>query len=741
MVTQQQPGGSRALLISVASGIITGLAAGATLPTATGGSGFSFVWASGAAAAGFAVAALIQSRPRSEPPPAEPPLGKAPVRRGPDYPPKLRRPSLPPLRRLLRRRLPRPRRRPAAAPDPRVPPDWPALPGPRRPPRRVVSSGFATPGDPAKPVPSDRTLLPQHKYCYWFEIGEASVPFAIDAPDHRDLPLTDVAAGTPLTVVLFGFPDELDLVPTATVGELVIIDDGSVRVTRQPGGRPVKWSGRTRLLFPVRTPSRPGRYRLRCNLYCRQTLLQSRLVEAEVTDRPQRMTSALRSSVDYTVSPTLSSELLAATRPLQLSIFLNANRDGTHGFRFKGEKGLTGDAVVGEAALRTLLERARETYRLVGWNSSQEWQREWDVERYAYRRPSIERLTTDLVRMAKAGSALWAPLSLDLVDAVKDQLPTGQSPSLSLTEIMRPPGFVELASKSSLRMVMPASILYDYPLDDDPRVPLQVCPDAMAAIEARHDLAPHPCFNGQCPSYDSHRVVCPGGFWGFRHRIGLPQSRQAEATGDPSATAGPDSGSEIYCLDLPEFVIAVADEFRGDHVGNVHKLGNSRSRVAENRTDLLTRLRAKDFGAHIVYFFCHGEVRDGEPALLIGPDGDPGITHTTIDNRMWWGRSRPLVVLNGCQTAALEPGYAFNLVEAFIRRAHASGVIGTETTVFTSLASRFADEFFQQFLSFREPIGEAVRRARLRLLTEGNPLGLLYIAYAAPWLRFIPAEG
>jgi len=289
-------------------------------------------------------------------------------------------------------------------------------------------------------------------------------------------------------------------------------------------------------------------------------------------------------------------------------------------------------------------------------------------------------------------------------------------------------------------MVVPASILYDYPLDTNKD--LQVCADALSVIPNNGDLASHPCFTGDCPSYDDETVVCPGGFWGFRHGIGLPQSRCEHVDGqtdDDADAALADSWPEIRHAEKPGFLIGVADDLRGDHVSQILRLGDSQSRIEGQRDRLLADMRSAEFGAHIVYFFCHGFLANGIPALQIGPPDSEGITQDNIeDGTMYWPRIRPLVFLNGCSTAAVEPKYALNLVDAFIRGALASGVIGTEITVFESLASLFADEFFAQFLDADEPVGEAVRRARLRALAAGNPLGLVYIAYSAPRLQLVP---
>jgi len=654
---------------------------------------------------------------------------------------------------------PPPRRRGAVPPLPppppgAVPPLPPPPPGPREPapppppeparPRpQLISTGFTAPDDHDGAIGPDTTLAARMPYLYWFEISDREVQGAIDEPRHRELPLRNPAAGTPLTVALFSFDGQIEITPGEDVGEFTVADDGSVRVSRQAlRDLPAGASGGRRLLFPVRAPGRLGRHRLRASLYCRQTLLQSRLIEAEVTAAPASQEQALRSSVDYAVSSTLDPGQLASIRPLRLSILLNDNSDGTHGFRFLSEHDsegephpFKGDANLDAGQLEDDVLRARRAYRLASWNTEQEWT---PGDRYVYREPPGPlRLGEDLVRMARAGYRLWASLARPLARAVRlDQLQPDRPLARTLQEIMREPGYVEVAAKVSARMVVPAAILYDYPLDTG-QPDLRLCQDAIAAIAAGADLSPHPCFRGNCPSYADRAVVCPGGFWGFRHSIGLPQSR--DETGD-RAGDDVDTWSEIRCADKPEFVIAIAEEFAGPHVARVREMGDAKSRVIADRDQVLATLRDSHFGAHLVYFFCHGLLVDGIPALAVGPSNAiAGITPDNIqDGSMFWKNTHPLVILNGCSTAALEPRLALNLVDAFVRDAYAAGVIGTEVTIFPPLAIGFAEEFLARFLDHDEPLGEAVRQSRLRLLARGNPLGLVYIAYAAPRLVLVP---
>ncbi len=100
-----------------------------------------------------------------------------------------------------------------------------------------------------------------------------------------------------------------------------------------------------------------------------------------------------------------------------------------------------------------------------------------------------------------------------------------------------------------------------------------------------------------------------------------------------------------------------------------------------------------------------------------------------------WSRSRPLVFINGCETAGLEPEQAIAFVRFFVRTASAAGMIGTQITVFEELACDFAETCLRRFLVEGQSIGEAVRNARLTLLGMGNPLGLVYIPFALASLR------
>jgi hypothetical protein len=120
----------------------------------------------------------------------------------------------------------------------------------------------------------------------------------------------------------------------------------------------------------------------------------------------------------------------------------------------------------------------------------------------------------------------------------------------------------------------------------------------------------------------------------------------------------------------------------------------------------------------------------GQPDLQVGPLVELGITRDNIRHqRIRWTEPRPLVFINGCQSGAVEPELALDLVSGFVSTAGAAGVIGTEITVFEPLARAIAESVVTAFLA-GTPIGRAMRYARLGLLSEGNPLGLAYLTFA-----------
>jgi hypothetical protein len=132
------------------------------------------------------------------------------------------------------------------------------------------------------------------------------------------------------------------------------------------------------------------------------------------------------------------------------------------------------------------------------------------------------------------------------------------------------------------------------------------------------------------------------------------------------------------------------------------------------------------------------------PYLQIGDKDELDPNNWGFEGIEWTGPN-PLVFINGCHTVSLNPEVTLDFVSSFVQTSGAAGVIGTEITIFEPLAVRFAEECFKRFIGApphkeKMPIGKAVRGARLALLRDGNPLGLVYIPYAMASLRLQEAN-
>jgi hypothetical protein len=582
--------------------------------------------------------------------------------------------------------------------------------------RQLVSIGLAHGSTPATPLPDTRTLSARGRYLLWVEIGPEFVQGALAGA--AELPA--VAAGIELDVVIFGFPGQLGVDPGHRRGKLRIAASGPAEVTR-PAATPrgAGELGQRRLFFPIQAPRRPGRYSVRCNVYHRQLLLQSHLITVEVTHPAGERDGALQRVADYTLSDSLDVGRLAGHEPHRLSILLNDDGAGTHGFRFVGADDFVADASIDGDTLGALVDYARGALRRVAWGSTAPWRSpELDPYRYATPLPPAQ-LAEDLILLARHGYRLWSEaLALFGVRGPERQ---------KLRALMRTPGVVQLAIKENANHVFPAALLYDHPLDTG-RDRLTLCQTAAAALGARAELETTACFAGRCPSHGDDTVVCPSGFWGFRHELGVPL-HLGEKHGEVATeiVRGTTTRALIGVSTDPSFAARPA------HVDRVCKLrALAEATILDERNECIQALEGKP--PHLVYFFCHGGITaSGTPYLEVGARKSEPIT-ADLFTEIWWQEPRPLVVLNGCHTTAASPEQVFSMITAFVVQANAAGVVGTEITIFEPMAVSFGEELLGQFLA-GETIGRAVRRARLALLRQGNPLGLAYIPFALSTLR------
>lgn len=612
----------------------------------------------------------------------------------------------------------------------------------------TVNTGFASAEKAGTPLSPNAPLVQGQFYYFWFEVSKKRIAGAIDVAPTA-LPTEFLPKEARLKVALFSFEGEIEITSGADIGEIQLRPDGMAPVVR-PAARPDKLTQDSgllarRLFFPVKMPNKSGAFRLRCNIYCEQVLVQSHLVSVEVGSRVRRIVRsavkrpALQTQADYTLSKSLHADYLSEVPTHRLSLMLNDDGKGTHGFRVlaaEGAQEFKSDASFEGQKLQGMIANARKAMSKAAWGKFEPWQK-GDLYRYeGTREENLKRLRDDMIMMAAQGYRFYVEIRKRLAGDAQTPEEIDQRVK-ALEELMRKPGFVQIASKESAEHVVPVAMLYDYKFDSN--LPLEkytLCPDFLAALQASQNLLDMKCFQGDCASRGKLDVICPSGFWGYRHNIGLPVSiGKSEAPAVMKLTyEGTQSMSVAVSTDQ-------AFKLRKKHVEKLQALRQGLGwSYAETRDDALQMMKEKP--GHVVYFYCHGGMHPvwNVPYLLVGdPQNTQGITRDNFEAYdIKWDKIKPLVFLNGCHTTALSPEQTLNLVSGFIEDAHAAGVIGTEITIFEPLACAFGEECLEHFFN-GVPIGEAVRRARLKLLQEGNPLGLVYIPFVLASLTLVKA--
>jgi hypothetical protein len=584
-------------------------------------------------------------------------------------------------------------------------------------PERVVNTGFSGRDAPAEPYERSTPLVCDAEYLFWLDIG----PPVAESIELVPTALPDLPANAVLDVIVFGAG--LTPLEGEDHGQL-LLHNGTATVARPAALVDASDVAETRLFFGIRAPSEPGNAQLRCNIYHRQVLVQSRIVSAQVQTRPDAV-GRLQSELDYSLAPSLSPAHLDSIGEHRLSVLLNRTDAGTHLLSFVGQGEFRSSAEIDELALQNMIEAARKALRRAAWGKEAEWQ---EGDRYAYADVDRDRLERDLVLLALPGFRLYA--------AIADQLTGGAEKTDELNALMRTTGVVQIALKGTARRLLPAALFYDY-FGLHTNMPLEqytVCKQFTDALDAGKGLDGCPCFHGDCPARGEATVVCPSGFWGFRHDLGVPLT----------LAGAPDVPPTIGYAHEPSLTLAVSTDpafvERAAHADKIKALVGDAISYADSFQELLDALRSAN--SDVVYFYCHGGVdRDTWPYLQVGPLNDPVLTADVLfSERIRWTSPRPLVFINGCHTVAVEPEKVVEFAGALVGNVHAAGVIGTEITVFEPLATAFGLEYLRRFLA-GGTVGESIRGARLGLLAQGNPLGLVYVPFALATLRLAATDG
>jgi len=481
---------------------------------------------------------------------------------------------------------------------------------------RRVNTGFASITNPDFTINENTALEANKDYYFWFTISFEKVEDSIEEEEIILQP--GVPTEARLIIAIFGFQDGLLITKGADVGELELQKNGESKIINQPMGPNLKELEeqipsakknllKTRLFFPVKTPLSKGNFKMRCNIYWGQILLRSLLVHAEVVDGIESISEdkvALRTVADYTLTQTFKSAHLNQLKKHRLSIFLNSNGDGTHSFHVYGNNGdqklKEDDIRFSEGELGSMIKGARMRLREASWGKKEEWQENKMKYKYRDRQPNLERLKKDLFNLASWGYEFYCQ--------IKDRMAGGVNAVPTLEGLIAEPAFIQIAMKESPAHILPAAIIYDQRLVTTSSVKL--CENFERSFLEGLQLEKCECFQGFCPNRENKFVLCPSGFWGFRHNLGMPLSIQKSSNVPPI----------ISYQKTIEIAVGVATDLNLlDH--HVQVLKNYKPDITWNYGDSSNKVFQYLKGSpHIVYFYCHGGELDGLPFLVVGPE-------------------------------------------------------------------------------------------------------------------------
>jgi hypothetical protein len=306
------------------------------------------------------------------------------------------------------------------------------------------------------------------------------------------------------------------------------------------------------------------------------------------------------------------------------------------------------------------------------------------------------------------------------------------------------------AAHTDVSSVIPWALVYDRPVfdtkvltEDDGKtrpVTRAVCPASLPGGACEAGRKPcgadpscllHPRENDRRrasgePLVCEETVICARRFWGFMFHIEVPAQQVTGIAGSP-----PPPPPVGIAANRPVKVVAGLNpklSFTTSHLGELNttlgKAGSLQSSTA-GAGDVRKLLAGSE--VDIAYFYCHaGTDARGLPVMEF-ETGDQ-LRAEDFDGEDWGHGA--LVFMNCCSSVAFTPYTPGKFVTQFIRGRKASVVIGTEVTIFETLAREMGTSFLSHLLSGKDA-GTALLEARRALLAKGNPLGLVYTLYGS----------
>jgi len=540
-------------------------------------------------------------------------------------------------------------------------------------------------------------LIPETEYSFEITIGVASessnVKNAIAIPE-KELARFYSEEGLELNIELYSNDFRIP-----TVSKPILLP-------KPPGESP-------KVSFKVFTPGKDCLARMRVCIYYKLNLVQSLLVKATVGN-PDVSKGKLgnQAELDFSLSGSLNEIDRLPSRKLNIAV--NESDNGTHTLYIKG-KGIKEQLDFGEGELINTAALARAKLQGVCGDTA---------SRYKYdqnNKGKEKTFISDLIALASFGYKLYTKIFMDKDWDFQN----------NLTQAIAGSGIpIQIALTSSAKNVYPWALVYDKPLVKGEMIVCQKFLSDLKTWDPAVSLSEQSCIKYGCPDQARTEVVCPSGFWGYRHIIEQPISRDKVKDGVNEMSLS--IGTKGKNVNLIMGVSQKLTDYQ-THLEEIKSLGKVDSILLKTKQEIGIELHRNDL--QVVYFYCHGGREGSETWLGIGGKDEKLTPSDLFAWGVRWHSNHPLIFINGCHTVDATPD-DFIEFNSMLARCEAAGVIGTEISIPEILARYFAIGFFQNLFEYKK-VGVAIREQRLDMLKIYNLLGLAYTPYCYADLEFI----
>jgi len=465
------------------------------------------------------------------------------------------------------------------------------------------------------------------------------------------------------------------------------------------------------IYFTIRTPAVRGKATARICVYCKNHLLQSFLLGADVADSEERGSrEALGVRLEFSRTARFTNLDDLGARALSI----NVNHDGatsTHELMVKG------DNAAGELSLLPMtFDREMEEFRRILLEATFDPQNSSRARNYpevppgAIPSPDVSAIVR---KLAKKGNELYR--------AVFRRAGHNAQLQKALQAIRERSDETLQVVRLDENFLFPWSMVYDYDVPEERAgmPPKPVClgvttDNAGAVVRCAHH---HQSFDGYCAN----------GFWGVRHYI-----EELLATGQEDAlkTVQPLRGAGAIRIvadqNLPEATLLAKKLQKA--------IGDTEVVIGPEDDALLIDMLWKKPPERPAVLIVLGHLETqtianepDSPRIVLVP-GSKWLTEQKMSQRfqqnLAWDQPRTLVLILACESAATKAETINDFVTAF-NAAGSAAVIGTECIVFSRLVARFAEEVTLALWK-GTALGKANTEFRRRLLAAGNPLAFVF---------------